>query len=600
MSLRDNPIMYLYRQMWKYSKGNRNTVLVFSIMFVISNIIWLSEPLIVGKILNTVQEEGVSAGNMWSLIFLVSLFFVSGIGFWSFHGPARVMEMKNSFKVRANYKRYLLEGTMDLPAEWHADHHSGDTIDRIEKGAQALYSFSGNSWVIISTLSRMVLSYIALIYFNIHAAYIVFFSVAIIVSAIVRFDRMLAGYYKELNRSENRVSEKVYDAISNITTIIILRVEKLVSSAIYRKITEPFGLYSKNQKLVEMKWGFTSTAARIMIVLVMGSYIFSQVHAGEVILAGSLYVLYGYVEKISGLFSNIAGTYGEIVRQQAAMTNSEELAESFQNRKKVKAVELGSQWRALYVNDLSFSYHTQEGADLHLDNISITIKKGERVALIGASGSGKTTLLKIIRDLYHPTRASILLDGKVLPQGFKSISEDIALIPQDPEIFSTTILENITLGVPHTKDSIKKFTNMACFSDVVERLPHKLDSSIFEKGVNLSGGEKQRLALARGLMACEDKEIILLDEPTSSVDTRNELTIYQNIFKAFQGKTVVSSIHRLHLLPIFDTIHFFRAGKIIASGTFQQLLADSPEFQDLWTKYSKLREGDHSSEKETA
>ena len=126
---------------------------------------------------------------------------------------------------------------------------------------------------------------------------------------------------------------------------------------------------------------------------------------------------------------------------------------------------------------------------------------------------------------------------------------------------------------------------MAEFSKVVPRLPKKWESSVNEKGVNLSGGEKQRLALARGLMACEDKDIVLMDEPTSSVDSSNELNIYQNIFKKFKDKTVISTVHRLHLLPMFDKIYLFDKGKIIASGNLNELVKASPQFRVLWSKY---------------
>ena len=135
------------------------------------------------------------------------------------------------------------------------------------------------------------------------------------------------------------------------------------------------------------------------------------------------------------------------------------------------------------------------------------------------------------------------------------MSHAIALIPQEPEIFATTIRENITVGVDRSLKEIKKFTDLARFTVVAERLPKKFESSIVEKGVNLSGGEKQRLALARGLMACQDKSIVLLDEPTSSVDFRNEMQIYQNIFAEFKDKAIIS-IHRLHLL-LFDHIYAF-------------------------------------------
>jgi len=129
---------------------------------------------------------------------------------------------------------------------------------------------------------------------------------------------------------------------------------------------------------------------------------------------------------------------------------------------------------------------------------------------------------------------------------------------------------------------------MARFTQVVERLPHKFESNIVEKGVNLSGGEKQRLALSRGLLAAADKPILLLDEPTSSVDPKNELDIYKNIFTIFKKKTILSSVHRLHLLPQFDKIYYFKKGKIVARGSFAQLLKNK-EFSTIWKKYTKTQ-----------
>jgi ABC-type multidrug transport system fused ATPase/permease subunit len=270
--------------------------------------------------------------------------------------------------------------------------------------------------------------------------------------------------------------------------------------------------------------------------------------------------------------------------------NAEEIANEFSAVKKAKAVTLQNTWKNIHVEGLTFSYHTEAGADVHLENISMNMPHGGRIALIGASGSGKTTFLKVIRDLYHPRQGSISLDGKILPGGFQSISHEIALIPQDPEIFSTTIRENITFGLTYNRATMNKYLDMACFSEVVKRLPKKLESSIVEKGVNLSGGEKQRLALTRGLLACADKSIVLLDEPTSSVDMRNELIIFQNIFSAFKDKTIIASVHRFHLLPLFDTVILFKEGKIIASGSHAQLLASSPDFQALWKKYQEMNE----------
>ena len=198
--------------------------------------------------------------------------------------------------------------------------------------------------------------------------------------------------------------------------------------------------------------------------------------------------------------------------------------------------------------------------------------------------------MKIFRELYDTQNVKLILNDKILEDGFKSISSDIALIPQEPEIFNTTIKENITLGISKSPDELKRYAKLTGFNSVVNKLPKKFNSYIYEKGVNLSGGEKQRLALARGLMASEDKAIILLDESTSSVDLQNEMKIYENIFKNYSNKTIIASIHRLHLLSFFDKVYFFKNGKIIESGTFEELKKNSNEFRRIWAKYKRMQE----------
>ena len=125
MSIKDNSIIYMIGKTWQYSKGNRQRVVMFVAMFVIANLIHALEPLIIALIVNTIQAEGITQSNLNYLLLLTSLVVVRSVGFWIFHGPARVMELKNSFFVESQYKRFLLNGTLHLPLEWHADHHSG-------------------------------------------------------------------------------------------------------------------------------------------------------------------------------------------------------------------------------------------------------------------------------------------------------------------------------------------------------------------------------------------------------------------------------------------------------------------------------------------
>jgi len=354
----------------------------------------------------------------------------------------------------------------------------------------------------------------------------------------------------------------------------------------FKQIMEPFKLHVRTHKVNEAKWFVVTICVQVMVFLVLSSYLYFSFKAGAVILVGTVYLLYGYVDKISSQFYRFAYMYGTMVEEKVAIENVEEVAREFKKKKKVKSYPL-DKWKSLNIDNLSFSYHADDKEGLHLDNVSVSINRSEKVALIGESGGGKTTFLKVFRDLYHPKSLDLTIDGVKMKKGFKNISSSISLIPQDPEIFNSTIKENITMGVKHNMKYITRFTDLARFTNVAMKLPKKFNSSIVEKGVNLSGGQKQRLALARGLMASEKKEIWLLDEPTSSVDVYNELLIYTNIFEKYKGKTILSSIHRLHLLLLFDKILFFKGGKLVDQGNFEELLKKSKLFKELWKEYNK-------------
>ncbi len=582
--MRENPLVYLFSKTWKYSEGNRRKVVLFWVMFIVAEIIWVFvKPLIWARMINMIQMQGITHENVKTLTGLLAINLLGVLVFWMIHGPARCIEQSNAFRARINYRRYLLRGVMTLPMEWHTDHHSGDTLDKVEKGTGALFNFSESSFEIIYAIVKLVGSYAVLIYFSRPAAYIVL--AMMIVSAIItmRFDRVLIGRYKDLNHAENRISESVFDAISNISTVIILRVERLVFGAIMRKVEEPFDLKRRTNVLNEFKWFLTNLSCAVMTALVLGIYFWQHVGTSQGVLIGSIYLLIKYLEEISELFSQFTSMYGDIVIRKTRMMNAEELAEDFRSENFTNHV-LPDTWHELRIEGLGFSYHESGGVS-HLEGINLSLRRGERIAFVGESGSGKTTLLKIMRDLYTPRSLRLLVDGVAIPHGFDGISRAIALIPQSPEIFTATIRENITLGAEYDDEFIRRFTDMACLTGVIEGLPHGFDSSIKEKGVNLSGGQQQRLALARGLLACHGKDIVLLDEPTSSLDTATEMQVYRNIFEAFTDKTVVSSIHRLHLLSLFHRIYMFAEGRIMAVGSLSELLESCPQFQILWKQY---------------
>jgi ATP-binding cassette, subfamily B, bacterial len=189
--------------------------------------------------------------------------------------------------------------------------------------------------------------------------------------------------------------------------------------------------------------------------------------------------------------------------------------------------------------------------------------------------------------LHSADRVEVECDGVKLQHGLSHLAKHTTLMPQDPEIFADTIRFNIAFGLESDEAQILAAVRAARFETVLDRLPSGLDTNIAENGVNLSGGEKQRLALARGFyFACDkDSDIILLDEPTSSVDTDNEKKIYNRLINLFKDKCVVSSVHKLHLAEMFDTIYVFDDGKIVESGDFNSLLINGGAFAQMWQTY---------------
>jgi ABC-type multidrug transport system fused ATPase/permease subunit len=455
-----------------------------------------------------------------------------------------------------------------------------------------MYNFSRSTYEIIETLIRFTSSMIALFYFNLSSGFVVVFFVIMAVTIVLQFDKRLRSYWREINHAENATSQKVFDFISNITTVIILRMERIASLEIMKKIMAPYGTFSKFTKTNEMKWMLVSLMSAAMIFGVLVAYFLHSAATGSVVLVGTVFVLYSYVDRISGLFYRFAYRYSDIVQQKTAVDNAEEIAKDFVVRPKVRQFPL-DKWSTIKIEHLTFSYDEKTAKDdtdpnrqvehLRLKDTAFIIRRGEKIALIGESGSGKTTFLKLLRGLYTPEAVRITVDGKTV-EGFGALSDSIALIPQDPELFTTTIRENITMGVAYDDETLQEYTDLACFTHVADRLPNRLESSIKEKGVNLSGGEKQRLALARGLIAGRGKEIILMDEPTSSVDSKNERAIYKNVFEHYADATIISTVHRLHLLTMFDTIHLFDSGKLVASGNLEKLLKN-PRFKKIWKKY---------------
>jgi ABC-type multidrug transport system fused ATPase/permease subunit len=243
---------------------------------------------------------------------------------------------------------------------------------------------------------------------------------------------------------------------------------------------------------------------------------------------------------------------------------------------------------AISFKDVYFSYKNRSDAFV-LKGLNLEINPGEKIALTSFSGEGKSTIFNLLLRLYPYESGEILLaDTKVESIEISCLRKIFSYAAQNSIILSTTIRENLTFGNNDiTKEQLEEVTKGVGIYEFIDALPEGFDSRVNEKGVNLSGGQKQRLALARALLFAQNKEIILLDESTSSVDPETEVEIYQNIFKHFKGKTFIASIHKMNLLKYFDTIVMFDKGTVVDQGSFEELLARNSDFKSMWESYIK-------------
>jgi len=431
-------------------------------------------------------------------------------------------------------------------------------------------------------------SLIILFFVDFKIALFAFTFSSIVLYVIMKFDKKLKGYYKELNQYSNKVSTAVFDYVSNIFTVITLRMKKTVSREIDERLMASHNVNKKAVILNEIKWGFGEIAITFMIVLVLIFKSYTDYTKEGLILIGTLYILYGYLSRVGGTFQRFARIYGSIVRYDARIAGVSSIDRAFENVREEVGEKLPLDWNEIELKNFDFKYD-QEGKKKHLDKVNLKFKKGQKIALIGESGSGKSTVLSLIRGLYLPDKGEIYCNGEKLNKGSQKLKHHVTLIPQDPEIFNNTIRYNVAMDLKVRKEDLEEAIKMAQFGKIVQRLEKGLDTNVLEKGVSLSGGEKQRLALARGILAAKKSEIVLLDEPTSSVDSLNEMKIHEAIFKKFKNKTIISSIHRLHLLSKFDYIYMFKDGKIIAEGTLSEI-KKNPKFKTIWNKYGMTKE----------
>ena len=592
--LANNPICHLVSVMWRHAEGSRGTIIVYSIMAVCAVLVSLLFPLVMAEVMNAVEKQAGAELLSTSGKYLV-LAVVLGASFWALHGPSRVIETILGYEIRRTMQVSLFRKVTLMPMSWHKTHHSGETIDQIAKASTALGDFAECGFEVTHILVRFF-GAIALLTWIMPWAGVAVMGFAIVIAlVIVMFDRSLVKQYATQNKKLNEVAASVQDYLTNVGTVVSLRLEDRVAREIDERAKRVASVWKSSAVLCEFKWFSTSLLIDVMYSSVLFGFLLITIKRGGAIEIGTVFALSSYLHSVSEAFFRFTGKYGDLLTKSARVKGIDHIEADYDALvKESVGATLPDDWKTIEIATLTFRHDEGDVLASHagVRNVFMTLERGKSYALVGESGSGKSTVLKLLRGLHHAQSCIVTCDGVPQPHGLSHIAHHSTLIPQEPDIFADTIRFNVAMGVETQESAILWALEKARFLPILNRLLKGLDTNIAEKGVSLSGGEKQRLAVARGLFFVKESgsDIVLLDEPTSSVDIYNERLIYEGLLKEFRQLCVLSAIHKFNLLHLFDEVLVFAHGHLVERGTVEQLLARNGEFSRLWRVFSEQEE----------
>ncbi|MNH84178.1 putative multidrug export ATP-binding/permease protein [compost metagenome] len=294
---------------------------------------------------------------------------------------------------------------------------------------------------------------------------------------------------------------------------------------------------------------------------------------------GDIVMYQGFFNMIIGSVSSILNVYPNLVKGFESLHSVSEVllskeTEEYKGRVNPEIIHGGYKFE-----NMGFKY---KESDRHvLSDFTLDVKPGEKIAFVGESGSGKSTILNLIIGFYKPQSGRIWIDGIPMDElSMKRYRQSLAIVLQNNILFSGTIRENITYGLPDiSEEHLQKAIWMANLQDVIDSLPQGIDTSVGEHGGRLSGGQRQRIAIARALV--RDPKIIILDEATSALDNVSERHVQQAMEQLMEGRTTFIVAHRLSTVRNVDRIVVMKKGKIVESGTYDELIEKKGEFFKL-------------------
>lgn len=468
---------------------------------------------------------------------------------------------------------YTAEGygkLFEMPLSFHTAQKQGDVSDRITRASNWLDTIVGN--VLLTLLPSFLSIVIALVIaYSINGVLALILLAAMVIYAGILWQAIprLAGLQKKMHRAYNRAYGDAYDAIGNIREIKQAATEQEEQKKIHRNFIGRAARFWVEMNSISARLTFfqkTVVALTQLSIFILSVF---YVRSG-IITPGQLVAFNGYAAMILGPFVILGQNWQTVQNGMVAIARAEKVLsiprEIYQPNKGISPKKLRGE---VSFENVRFAY---AGGNEILHDVSFHVQPGEKVALVGESGMGKTTLIDLISAFYFPQKGSIHVDGIDLRKmNLTAYRSRIGVVPQEPALFNDTVEANVAYGnagrsTKEMMDAAKK----AHAHTFIEAFPKKYKQLVGWRGIKLSIGQKQRIALARAFL--RNPDILILDEPTSALDARSEHLIKESLRELMQGRTTFIIAHRLSTVREADKILVLQNGTIVEQGNHAELV----------------------------
>lgn len=565
----------IFRRLLRYVFQNKKTMLLIVMGFLISSFLSLTPALIVKIALDQyLVPEKIGHLIAAGLVIIAAALFQALIDF-----ATRYYSEVNGQKAVYTIRRQVYSHLMDLSFTYYDKARTGDILSRITSDAETLQTFLGFASVTIASNMLFVLGvFVVMLNWSLHLSLLYLCFIPFIIFGIARYAFGLRPANSKLRAVLGRMSNVIQEQIRGMQVIKTFGCEKHSVKSCEKVNRQYMQAGFKASKITSfwMPYVFVFIGLSTGVILWFGG---SKVISGSI----SIGTLSGFITYMTMMMRPVRQTGMQINQAMTAAAAAERIFEVLDIKPEVKnspyAVELKNSQGLIEYKDVSFSYDKKTPV---LSNVNFTAKPGETVAIVGPTGVGKSTVMNLLPRFYDVDSGEILIDGvNIKNYTIESLRANIGIVLQQTFLFNLTIRENISFGKPGaTMQEIRQAAQAAQIDEYIMSLPKQYETVVGERGLKLSGGQRQRISIARTLLV--NPPLLILDEPTASVDSVTDESIMTAIDNLCKGRTVFMIAHRLWTLKSADRILVIDKGTVVQNDSHNELMKVPGLYRDIF------------------